>query len=490
MKHTSRSSLFRRNLLIVSALALLGACTVGSDYTGPQQVLPATTAGASPGFARADTDFRTDAPQMADWWQSLNDPVLDRIEQQALSGSPDLAAARARFDQARSTLRLERANSAPSVSASAVYAHLRTPDTGGQNNSSSSNNSSNFYNLGLTASWEIDLFGGQHRKVEAAGARLEAADASVADARVSLTSAVAQTYIRFRESQQGIVLARQAIRQSEALLDFEEQRFSQGVTTRADVDRSRSDLEQARQLLPPLKAQADVYANALAILAGQTPGALDQLLADMAPVPLPPADIAVGDPQALLQRRPDIRVAERKLKAQTAEIGVAEAARFPSLNLFGIIGIGGAKSSDLTHLDDFTAISAPMLQWNFLDFGRAKAQVNEERARRDEAEAQYKSTVLGALRDVEDAMGNFRAARENTASLARAEASAARIATVQQERYSQGVASMPEQLTAELDHTMAMQALVEGKAELTGNFVLLQKALGLGWSDAPSVKKE
>src|SRR5690606_40923286 len=138
----------------------------------------------------------------------------------------------------------------------------------------------------------------------------------------------------------------------------------------------------ARQQASWLAAEATVFANALAILVGDQPGAVDPLLAQPMPLPLPPANVSVGDPASLLERRPDLRAAERRLAAQTARIGTAEAARLPRLSFFGILGIGGTSPEDLTHLDDFTAIGAPMLQWNFLDFGRGAANVGQAEARR------------------------------------------------------------------------------------------------------------
>ena len=476
-------------------LLLLGACTVGPDYAGPPPVLSPPPPAGTGGFLRSGPEFTQALPELASWWTELGDPVLNDIEQQALDGSPDIAVAQARFDHARAALRLERANAAPNIGAVGLATHVRIPNLGSSSNSSTDSDpastdnsagttSTNFYNLGLNTSWEIDLFGGQRRNNEAARAELEAAEASVADARVSLTAAVAQAYLQLRDRQLQLVVAEQSEKERQQLFEFARQRFDHGVATQTDVQRAQSALEDARQQAEPLRADAAGFANALAILAGKVPGALDSVLNAPGEIPLPPASVAVGDPQALLRRRPDIRVAERKLAAENARIGSAEAERLPRLSFMGILGIGGTQPQDLTHLDDFTAIAAPLLQWNFLDFGRGKAQVGQAKAKRDEADAQYRATVLGALRDVEDALANFRAARETAASLARAEASAAKIEQLAQQRYDLGASSQPELIDAQLAHNAAQQALIRAKGALTMEFVALQKALGLGWSDS------
>lgn len=480
--------------ICLAASALLGACTVGPDYAGPPVLssLPDTAGG----FVRADQTTTAGAPAVADWWAALGDSVLDDLEQRALAANPDVAAARARVDAARAALRLERANAAPNVSAMGVAAHIRIPDIGGEDRSGtpppaddqgSDTTSVNFYNLGLNANWEIDLFGGQRRSTEAARAELGGAEAGVADAQVSLTTAVAQAYLEYRGRQQRVALAEDAVAQREAFADLQNQRFERGAGTLTDVEQARSEVEQAGQQLAILQAEADGFANAAAILIGERPGTLDPLLAEPAKMPLPPESVAVGDPAALLQRRPDIRTAERRLAAQTARIGVAEAARLPRLSFLGILGIGGTSPADLTHLDDFTAIGAPMLQWSFLDFGRGAAQVGQAEARRDEAVASYRGTVLGGLREVEDALSNFRAARANAASQARAEAGAARIEELARQRYDLGAAPRTRLIEAELAHDAAQDALVRAKTALTLRFVVLQKALGLGWSE-PSAK--
>jgi outer membrane protein TolC len=260
------------------------------------------------------------------------------------------------------------------------------------------------------------------------------------------------------------------------------QRVERGTAGRLELVRLQGQLESTRANAIPLGAQRDAYLNELATLVGSAPGALDAELAEVTPVPLPPAQVAIGDPSEMLQRRPDVRAAERTLAARTAQIGQAEAARFPKLSLLGLIGLGGTSPSDLTHLDDFTAILAPQLSWNFLDFGRAKTKVTQAEADRDEAEAQYRDAVNTALRDAEDALSRYRNRRITVATIARAKASADQSAELMRQKNAAGTASLIDLLDTERQQISAEQNLSEARAGLTTDFVSLQKALGLGWS--------
>ncbi|MET4897305.1 efflux transporter outer membrane subunit [Sphingomonadaceae bacterium jetA1] len=480
----------RKQLSLIPFL-LLGACTVGPNYAGPPKAI-GSAATPPAGFARAGASIATTAPALADWWTTLGDPTLDWLEDQALAANPNVAVAQARLKQARSSLRLEHANQAPSANARGTYLHADLPGlnlgkapqggaNGGQASGNSDGQSFDFFNVGFDASWEIDLFGGQRRTVEAARATAAAAEANVADAQVSLTADVAQAYIGLRDRQQRLILARDSVRMQRETLKLTEQRFRNGAASQLEVERLRNQVENTDAQILPLSAEVETYLNALAILVGEAPGALDQRLSPAGKVPLPPAQVAVGDPAALLQRRPDIRAAERRLAAQTARIGVAEAAKFPRLSLMGLIGIGGTSVDSLTDLDNLVTLGAPMLQWNALNFGRANARVGQAEGARDEAEAQYRGAVLSALRDAEDSLSRFRARRNTVATLARAKLSADRSAALMQQRYRAGAATLIDTLDTERQRVAADQSLSQAVAGLTSDYVALQKALGLGW---------
>lgn len=489
MRHATALPLPLPLALPLALSVLLAGCTVGPDYAGPPPAAP--RAAQATGFVRAGDAPVTAAPAPAQWWKDLHDPLLDTLVASALTGNSDLQAGEARLRQARAALGLQRANGAPKVNASALYAHAHIPGldlgSGSEEGSGSSGSSDlNLYNLGFDASWEIDLFGGQRRAVEAARATLAGAQADLADVQVSLSAEVAKAYLNLRERQRRLVLSAQSIAMQREMLALTRQRFASGTASELDVTQMEGDINATNAQATPLNAERDAYLNALAVLTGTEPGALDAMLAADAPIPLPPASVAVGNPAALLQHRPDIRSAERQLAADTAKIGQAEAARFPRISFMGLIGIGGTKISDLGNLDDFAAIGAPMLSWSFLDFGRNRARIDQAQGVRDEAEARYRGVVLNALRDAEDALARFRDRRIVVAALARTSDKADQATRLTAARYAAGTATRIALLDAQRRQIAAQQNLVSAQAALTQDFVAIQKALGLGWDSGAS----
>ncbi|MGC6327885.1 efflux transporter outer membrane subunit [Rhizorhabdus sp. FW153] len=477
-----------RTLLLSFPLVALAACTMGPDYAGP---VGARALQPPPAFVRAPSEARVEAPAVADWWTQFSDPVLDALEAKALAANPNVAIAQASLRQARSALRLEKANAAPNANLQAIYAHASLPgvDLGSSDGSGEGNadgggggtEALNFYNLGFDASWEVDLWGGRRRSVEAAGAQLEAAEASVADAQVSLTAEVAQAYANLRDRQQRIRLGEEAAARQGDLVALVRQRRERGAASDLDVEQQADQLEQLQASLLPLQAERDAYLNALAVLIGEAPGSVDQLLATPAAIPLPSAGTAIGDPSALLKRRPDVRAAERQYAAATAKIGVAEAARFPSVSFAGVLGIGGTRPEDVVDLDKLATIALPRLSWNILDFGRNAARVEQAKGGQDEAAARYRGAVLKALQDGEDALSRYGARLRASASLRRSLASARRVEALARQRFEAGTGSKIELLQAERSRLSAEQSLSQADGALSADFAGLQKALGLGW---------
>ncbi len=467
-----------RKLIPLVSLAALAACTVGPNYEGPKSA-GAVTAPAA--FARAG-QTSTAAPAVADWWRGLNDPQLDALVERALQDNPSIAVAEARLKQARSALRLDRANGLPNANVQGTYLRAELPNgglTGGT--ADGGTQGIDFYNVGFDASWEIDLFGGQKRRVEAARAGVGAAEAQVADAQVSLTAEVASAYVNLRDRQRRLELGRATAETRRRILALTEQRFRAGTASQLDVERIRGLVVESDAAIVPIDAERDAYLNALAVLVGEAPGTLDAELASPRPVPLPPARVDVGDPAQLLERRPDVRAAERVLAQRTAQIGLTKAAAMPRISFLGLIGIGGTSPGDLFDLGNLAGIAVPRLQWNALDFGRNEARLGQAEGQRDEAAAQYRGAVLTALRDAEDALSRYAARRATVAAAARSKATADRAAALMQQRYSAGVATLIDTLDAERQRTAAEQSLVQATAAMTADYVALQKALGLGW---------
>lgn len=480
----------RHSRYALLALLLLGtaACTVGPNYAGPPKV--ASDAAAAGRFAREGDPSLVRAVPVARWWESLDDPLLTRLVDEALTDSPTIGRAAARLREARAVILSDRANELPSASAQATYLHARIPGSslgstlGGSDQSGGNSggaSSLNFYNVGFDATWEIDLFGGGRRSIEQARATASARLADLADAQVSLSAEVAQAYVNLRDVQQRVRLNTQSAQLEARMVALTRQRFAAGTASELDVERLQTQLENTEAQAVPLNAQVEQYENQLAVLTGRSPGTLDASLGTVVAVPLPPASVPIGDPAELIRHRPDIRAAERTLAASNAAIGVNVAKMFPKLNLMGIIGIGGTGLSDLTKLGNLSVLAAPMLSWNFLDFGRNRAAVDQARAQRDEADAQYRSTVLSALQDAEDSLSRYRYQRGQVAGLAKAEQSAIRASSLNQQRFQAGTTTLVDQLDVERQRLSASIGLAQSTAQLTNDYIALQKSLGLGW---------
>lgn len=472
------------------ALALLAGCTVGPDYHGPPPA--AVGAVARDTFVRAKDAAFSDVPGVARWWDGLNDPTLSALIDDALAHSPNIDLAQARIREATAQLSARRASELPGVSVNATYLHARLPGVGLGNASDGgsgggaggdSSGSLDFYNVGGNASWEPDLFGGGRRGIEQARADVGRRFADLADAQVSLSAQVAQAYVNLRDVQERARLNARSTALQRRALALTQQRLAAGTASGLDVERLRNQLESTDAQNIPLGAQVDQYRDELAILTGRAPGMLDATLATIVAIPLPPAQVPIGDPASLVARRPDIRSAERALAASTAGIGVNKARLLPSLRFMGLLGLGGARPGDIFDLGNLATVMAPMLSWSILDFGKGRAAVRQSEAQRDEADAQYREAVLRALEDAETSLSRFGSTRAQLAALARAEASATRAARLNDQRVAAGTSSVIDQLDIERQQLAAAIAVAQAKAQLTISYIAVQKALGLGWSD-------
>jgi NodT family efflux transporter outer membrane factor (OMF) lipoprotein len=460
------------SLAAIGAIALAG-CTVGPNYHGAPPVAP--EASHANAFARAPKDVTSTAPAVAPWWEALGDPELNKLIETALARSPDIRVAEARLRESRAGLRQQQRNELPKVSASAAYLHARLPS------SALGISSADLYNLAFDATWEVDLFGGTRRAIEAASADAAAVEADLADTHVQLSAEIAQAYVDLRDQQQRIALVRQSAELEEHILTLTQQRREQGVASDLDVERIRTQVENTRQSIIPLDAQISESLDRLAVLTGKEPGALDAELSSVSPLPTLPETVAVGDPAALLKRRPDIRAAEWRLVSSNAQIGEHEADWFPKLTLLGSLGYSAATPGHLVRSESFLWVGAPLLQWNALDFGRTKAKVDQAKAGYEEVAARYESTVLDALRDANVALSRYGHQRDNVLSLRNVETSATRAAELTRQRYRAGTTSALDWLDAERTRFSAQQSRIAGDAELIKDYVALQKSLGLGW---------
>jgi len=476
-------------LPLLPLVGLLAACTVGPDYAGPPAT--ASDAAARGRFVRASDPVFTPTPGLARWWETLNDPTLTALVDDALAHNPSIDQAQARIREAMARITQQRSGQLPGVSANGTYIHAEVPgiDLGGSGNSGGGSQgdgggstSLQFYNLGLNVGWEADIFGGGRRGIEQTRRTAEARFADLADAQVSLSAQVAQAYVSLRDVQQRIRLNQQSTALQQRQLALTRQRFDAGTASTLDVERFQTALETSEAQAVPLGAQRDEYLGQIAILTGRTPGALDATLSTVMPVPLPPAQVPVGDPALLIASRPDIRSAERQLAAATAGIGVSKARELPAVRFLGLLGLGGTSPGDIFDLGKLTALGAPTLSWSFLDFGKARAATRVSEAQRDQAEAGYRQTVLQALQEAETSLSRFGNLRAQLGNLARAEASAARAATLNDQRVRAGTSATIDQLDIERQRLSAAIAVAQAKAQLTNGRIAVQKSPRLGWT--------
>ncbi|MCJ2182898.1 efflux transporter outer membrane subunit [Novosphingobium sp. 1949] len=454
-------------------MILLSGCAAGPNYSGPPDV--ALGPGEQQSFARAEGLSRAEPSSREPWWRGLNDPLLSSLIEQALQDSPTIAMAEARIREARGNLRAERASLFPSLGLSAAYARMRLPEGLSSN--------SELYGSGMSASWEPDLWGGKHDGVQRAQANVGQQFAALADAQVSLSAQVAQTYVSLRSGQERVRLVARSMALLEEASRLVEQRFEAGVATRAELEQLRQERGHVAADLAELRGNVAVDTDRLSVLCGRAPTALDsQLNSPVAKVPLPPSSVFVGNPRTMLGHRPDVRAAERALAAATAEVGARVAARFPQVKFAGILGLGGSSAKDLIDPGQISMLLAPQISWSFLDFGRTKARVEAAQAGRDVAAAHYRETVLGALEDAEASLARFGQAREQLAHTMLSDDSLGRMLALQREKQAAGTVSRLALIDLERQKLTASVAVVETQARVTASFISVQKALGLGWS--------
>lgn len=452
-------------------LALAAACgTVGEDYVEPEFESAEMTEwnGRLDGVLTAGD---LDPEVLASWWTTLGDPELDALVARAATANLDLRTAGAQLRAARAQRGIGEAAQGP-VAGARAGASTTEVDAG----------SSELYSAGLDASWELDLFGGIERGIEAAQADLEAAEEARRDVLVSVLAEVALNYVELRTLQRRIELVETNLGLQEEGLVIVRAKYDAGAVTRLDLDRTIASLEGVRALVPSLRQQEDQVKNRLAVLLGQTPGALEEELRDYRPLALPGLEVAVGVPAEVLRRRPDVRRSERQLAAETARVGVAIADLYPKLSLTGTVGLESGATSSLFESAARLFTLGSRLQWNLFDRGRTRQQIEIQNARQEEALIGYERSILLALEDVQNAVTAFTQEQIRHRSLVTAEESATRAAALAQSRYASGDTDYLAVIDADRARLAAQDDLALSEGTILADLVRLYKALGGGWT--------
>lgn len=469
----------RAGLPLAAASLLLSACAVGPDY-----VVPPSPGGPAPKLSEADAAATSPSPLPPQWWRLFGDPVLDQLVTRALERNTDLRVAAANLQRTRALLSEARAGKLPSNTINAQYVRQRF---GGQVFNAIGNVpvvTTDFYTTGLDASYEIDLFGGVSRAIRAAIADEQAARAQVDAARVAVAAETALTYaqgcalaVRVAKAEDTVALARRSLTLIEATTRA-------GFTDRRDLAAARTVLAQAEAALPQVMAERRAALYALAFLTGDPPEAVSEDAAACAAVPALAAPLPVGDGQALLARRPDIRVAERQLARDTERVGVAVAALYPSIRLLGTPSFGAADIGDLGTARSFGFSFGPLISWNFPFNGAARARVRAAEADTEAALARFDAAVLGALEETESALARLAGALAAEARLGEAAAAAAETARLTEARFKAGSDDAIRLLQVQRDWRAAEAAFAQAAGARAEAQVSVFRALGGGWESA------
>lgn len=468
---------FRRSAGLLTAILLAGCAAVGPDYAAPEPATPATWRGA----AAATVAVAPTAPaDLANWWRQLDDPTLTGLIEQALQTSLDLRTAQAKLREARARRALAGAELFPTVSGSAAGRRVKASGESG------GGGTANRFSAGFDASWELDVFGGLRRGVEAAQADLEASEASLRDVQVSLAAEAAINYVELRASQAALDIARANAASQAETLQLTQWRAQAGLTSTLDVEQARANLEQTQAQIPSLETSRAEAEQRLAILLGQPPGALAERLAQPGGIPRIPARVTVGIPADTLRQRPDVGVAERRLAAETARIGVAEAQAYPNFSLGGSLSlealtVGALSSGDAVAGSVLGSLAAPIF-----NAGRIRQQVNIQTAVQEQAWVNYEATVLNALGEVENALVALANTRQRQNHLREAVDAARLAARLARHRYSAGLSDFQTVLDTERTVLTVEDKLVLSEADGVKTLIQLYKALGGGWSPDPA----
>lgn len=464
MNHVSR-------YLILLTAGLLAACAVGPDYKQPESHLPE-------GWA-ASQEKTADAVE-ANWWQHFNDPVLDGLIEKALMGNDDLKVATARIASARAARGSARADLLPQVNAKAS-ATREANQFPLPFSAPGIKDPFNTYQAGFDASWELDLFGGHRRALEAASADLGASIAERNEARVSLLAEVARTYVDIRRAQNQLELTKHVIASNQSTLDIARRQFKAGAVARESVTQAEIVLAQA-QAEEPRDANGLAQAEyGMDLLLGADPGTAKDLVGEIGPVPVSDKELVLAAPAVVIANRPDIKVAERDLAAATARQGVAVAQYFPDISLSGFLGFLSPNLSDMVSAGNKSWMAEGNILLPILNFGKLEANENMANAAQEAALATYRKTILSALVDVNRAVTGYREQERHLESLANSEAGNKRSLNVARKRYDDGATSKLDVLESERALYRAQGELLAARAQTSQDMIAVYKSLGGGW---------
>jgi multidrug efflux system outer membrane protein len=454
-----------RHALLLAAVSVLGACSTGTPYRAPV-TRPADV-------KHPDPALFLEQPYDPRWWRQFDDPILELLEAEALRSNLDVKMAVSRVDQARAVfedLARER-YPIPTAGGSVDRRQQVIPGFTDEPIRTST------YRGGFDAFWEIDLFGRVRSGVRAASATAASFAATLDDVRVSVAAEVARNYFELRGLQQQLAVAERSLANQQETLRLTRIRRDAGIGEEQDVASAAARVAAIEASFPPLRTAMAARQHRLAVLTGRRPGELTVDLAPRSYSPLTKA-LPLGDPGQLLQRRPDIRAAERNVAAAAAREGVAAASLFPRVSISGFLGFLAGRGSMFGSADSRAWAVTPALSWAAFDLGSARARLRGAKAGSEEALAAYEQTVLRALEETENALVTYRGEQERLVKLADQARESARAAGIARVRYREGVADFLALLDAERTELQAEDAVAQAEAGVFTGVVAVYKAFG------------
>jgi multidrug efflux system outer membrane protein len=458
---------------IAATMGFLGGCAVGPNYHRPEiPVDPHFANAGEPGFAEGDP--------VEHYWTGFADPTLTSLIEDSVAHNTDLRAAEANLRAARAARRLAGFDQYPTINLAASYTHnldsqeqLPGVDMHDREFDAAQ--------AGFDGLWELDLFGRVRRNVEAARGDVGAAAATLADARVSVIAEVSRDYFILRGLQDQLALTQRNADNQFSSLKLTRNRLEAGRGNELDTSRAEAQWQTTLASIPTLQASIATTAYRLSVLTGRQPMALTANLSTLAPMPALPPLNAIGSPAALLRRRPDVRVAERRLAAATARVGVAMGDLFPKVTLIGEVGYFAPTFGDFGQSEARFFSVGPSISWAAFDLGRVRARISSSQAQTDQALAVYEGAVLGALEDTEGALISYGRSQSRRDALAVAAAASDKAADLARKRFEGGLIDFLEVLDAERTALSAELLLSQSRTDAATSLIAVYKALGAGW---------
>jgi len=460
-----------------------GCFVVGPDYT---RVKPDTPKAWNTTLSGGLTDTQMAPDTLSRWWTILGDPQLESLEKRAVQGNLELENARARIREGRELRGISQAKLFPSTDATGTITDHRSSENNGLGHEGK------LYAAGFDAGWELDIFGGTQRAIEAAQAEVESSVEDLHDVLVSLLAEVALNYVDVRTYQNRLKAMKENIAVQQETYELNLSLSRAGLIDELALEQSLYNLEHSRSQIPGLQTGLEAAKNRLAVLLGKKPGAVHPELAEKKSIPAIPLSLAIGIPAETLRHRPDIRRAERNLAAATARIGVATADLYPKFRLSGTIGLESISSGNLWQWASRSWDFGPGVSWNIFDAGAIRRNIEVQNARQEQALINYESTVLQAQEEVENALVAYAKEQQRRSALAKATAAAKRADLLARDQYQAGLVDFNDVLDAQRSLLSFQDELAQSSGVVTTNLIRLYKALGGGWTafDPTTVTKQ